>query len=100
MQPNLVIVYFGGNDSVGSHESGRGPHVPLEEYVENMRKIINHIKVQLKYMFIQAYYLDLDKVLMVGWLNSMCYQNLSEKTRVIVLTCPPVDEEMITKTFR
>lgn len=72
MQPNLAIVYLGGNDSMGSHESGLGPHVPLEEYVENMRKIINHIKVQLKYMSIQAYFLDFDKVLMVGWLNSMC----------------------------
>lgn len=45
MQPSLVIVYFGGNDSVHPHPSGLGPHVPLQEYVENMRKIANHIKV-------------------------------------------------------
>lgn len=45
MQPSLVIVYFGGNDSIGKHPSGLGPHVPLEEYIENMRKIIIHIKV-------------------------------------------------------
>lgn len=37
---------------MGSHESGLGPHVPLEEYVENMRKIINHIKVQLEYLYV------------------------------------------------
>ncbi|CAL5404632.1 unnamed protein product [Camellia sinensis] len=43
-QPSLVIVYFGGNDSMGSHSSGLGPHVPLPEYIENMRKIALHLK--------------------------------------------------------
>jgi lysophospholipase L1-like esterase len=41
----LVIIYFGGNDSIHPHPSGLGPHVPLEEYVENMRKIANYLKV-------------------------------------------------------
>lgn len=45
MQPSLVIVYFGGNDSMGAHPSGLGPHVPLPEYIENMRKIASHIQV-------------------------------------------------------
>jgi lysophospholipase L1-like esterase len=45
-QPSLVIVYFGGNDSIHPHPSGLGPHVPLEEYIENMRKIIIHLKVE------------------------------------------------------
>lgn len=45
IQPSLVIVYFGGNDSMGPHSSGLGPHVPLPEYVENMRKIAIHLKV-------------------------------------------------------
>lgn len=45
MQPALVIVYFGGNDSVQPRPSGLGPHVPLPEYIENMRKIATHIKV-------------------------------------------------------
>jgi len=40
-----VIVYFGGNDSFRPHPSGLGPHVPLEEYIENMRKIAIHIMV-------------------------------------------------------
>ncbi|KAF5179127.1 GDSL esterase/lipase CPRD49, partial [Thalictrum thalictroides] len=65
VQPDLVIIYFGGNDSMGCHSSGLGPHVPLEEYIENMRKIIVHIK------------------------------NLSDKTRVIFLTSPPVNEEQL-----
>ncbi|KAE9604739.1 hypothetical protein Lal_00010951 [Lupinus albus] len=66
-QPSLVIVYFGGNDSMGSHSSGLGPHVPLPEYIENMQKILLHLK------------------------------NLSERTRVIALSCPPVNEELIRR---
>ncbi|KAK0578419.1 hypothetical protein LWI29_010041 [Acer saccharum] len=48
-QPSLVIVYFGGNDSMGAHSSGLGPHVPLPEYVENMRKIALHLKAKGHY---------------------------------------------------
>lgn len=40
-----MIVYFGGNDSMHPHPSGLGAHVPLNEYVENMRKIAKHLKV-------------------------------------------------------
>ncbi|GAB2233027.1 hypothetical protein Droror1_Dr00002240 [Drosera rotundifolia] len=64
-QPSLIVVYFGGNDSMGPHPSGLGPHVPLSEYVENMRKIAIHLK------------------------------GLSETTRLIFLSCPPVDEEKV-----
>lgn len=49
---------------------GLGPHVPLPEYVENMRKIATHVK------------------------------SLSEKTRLIFLTAPPVNEEQMQKAFR
>jgi len=45
-QPALAIVYFGGNDSHLEHESGLGPHVPLKEYIENMRKIADYLKVK------------------------------------------------------
>lgn len=65
VQPSLVIVYFGGNDSIAAHSSGLGPHVPLDEYIGNMRKIAEHLK------------------------------SLSEKTRVIFLSCPPLNEEML-----
>ncbi|KAL3585766.1 hypothetical protein D5086_012633 [Populus alba] len=64
-QPSLVIVYFGGNDSIEPHATGLGPHVPLSEYIENVRKIAIHLK------------------------------SLSEKTRVIFLTTPPVSDEQI-----
>jgi len=39
-------VYFGGNDSHLPHPSGLGPHVPLDEYIQNMSKIANHLKVK------------------------------------------------------
>nr|AFK45704.1 unknown [Lotus japonicus] len=69
VQPSLVIVYFGGNDSIHPHPSGLGPHVPLEEYTENMRKIATHLK------------------------------SLSKKTRVIFLTSPPINEAQISETL-
>ncbi|KAJ1381355.1 SGNH hydrolase-type esterase domain [Sesbania bispinosa] len=64
-QPSLVIVYFGGNDSILPHPSGLGQHVPLQEYIENMRKIATHLK------------------------------SLSKKIRLIFLTAPPVNEAQI-----
>ncbi|XP_009614614.1 GDSL esterase/lipase CPRD49 isoform X1 [Nicotiana tabacum] len=67
VQPSLVIVYFGGNDSVEPHPSGLSAHVPLPEYVENMRKIAIHLK------------------------------SLSEKTRIIFLSAPAVNEAQITE---
>ncbi|XP_019413300.1 PREDICTED: GDSL esterase/lipase At2g38180-like isoform X2 [Lupinus angustifolius] len=64
-QPSLVIVYFGGNDATNPRPGGNGPHVPLEEYKENMKKIVIHL------------------------------QSLSEKTRVIFLSTPPINEDQI-----
>ncbi|KAK6943113.1 SGNH hydrolase-type esterase domain [Dillenia turbinata] len=55
VQPALVIVYFGGNDSMLPHPSGLGRHVPLEEYVENMRKIAIHLKF---WKFSNIYFLE------------------------------------------
>ncbi|XP_009796830.1 GDSL esterase/lipase CPRD49-like [Nicotiana tabacum] len=69
VQPSLVIVYFGGNDSMEPHPSGLSAHVPLPEYVENMRKIAIHLK------------------------------SLSEKTQIIFLSAPTVNEAQITEVF-
>ncbi|CAN1276781.1 GDSL esterase/lipase CPRD49 [Linum perenne] len=69
VQPALIIVYFGGNDSIHSHETGLGPHVPLPEFVDNMKKIILHLK------------------------------SLSDKTRLIFLTAPPVAEDLMNRDF-
>ncbi|GFP82358.1 GDSL esterase/lipase cprd49 [Phtheirospermum japonicum] len=51
------------------HPSGLGPPVSLSEYVENMKKTALHLK------------------------------SLSHKTRVVFLTCPPVEEAMIRQYF-
>lgn len=64
------MVYFGGNDSMRPNPLGLGPHVPLPEYIENMRKIATHL------------------------------QSLSEKTRIIFLSAPPVNEEHIREQLR
>ncbi|CAN0863198.1 GDSL esterase/lipase CPRD49 [Linum grandiflorum] len=69
VQPALIIVYFGGNDSIHPHETGLGPHVPIPEFLDNMRKIILHL------------------------------QSLSDKTRLIFLTPPPVDEDVMTRIY-
>lgn len=70
VQPSLVIVYFGGNDSMGAHPSGLGPHVPLPTYIENMKKIALHLK------------------------------SLSDTIRIVFLTCPPVDEAKLRLATR
>lgn len=49
VQPSLVIVYFGGNDAVHPHPSGLGVHVPLPEYIENMKKIYFHLRVRIAF---------------------------------------------------
>ncbi|KAM3737705.1 hypothetical protein ACB098_09G076200 [Castanea mollissima] len=69
VQPSLVIVYFGGNDSMRAHPSGLSPHVPLPEYVENMRTIATHLK------------------------------SLSEKTRIIFLSALPVNKAKIREVY-
>ncbi|KAF3685264.1 GDSL esterase/lipase CPRD49 [Capsicum annuum] len=62
VQPTLVIVYLGGNDLMGPHSSGLGPHIPLPEYIESMKKIASHLK------------------------------GLLENIHIIFLSCPPVDK--------
>lgn len=69
VQPSLVILYFGGNDATEPHPSGLGAHVPLPEFIENMRKMIAHIK------------------------------SLSDETRIICLTSPPINETRIREIF-
>lgn len=69
IQPSLVIVYFGGNDSTHPHPPDNGFHVPLQEYIENMRKIAIHLK------------------------------SLSKKTRMIFLSCPPINEAQMCDTL-
>lgn len=98
VQPALIIVYFGGNDSMQAHPSGLGPHVPLEEYKENMRVIGNHLKVSFprtKLSNLFRYFFQCSSF------TVYCYlQSLSETTRIIFLTCPPLNEERLRQNTR
>ncbi|CAH1433006.1 unnamed protein product [Lactuca virosa] len=69
VKPSLVIVYFGGNDSVLYDPDVPSSHVPLDEYVQNMRNIATYL------------------------------QSLSETTRLIFLTAPPVNEEQMKEVL-
>nr|KAJ0190503.1 hypothetical protein LSAT_V11C800429310 [Lactuca sativa] len=69
VKPSLVIVYFGGNNSVLYDPNVPSSHVPLDEYVQNMRNIATHL------------------------------HSLSETTRLIFLTAPSVNEEQMTEVL-
>ncbi|XP_076909998.1 GDSL esterase/lipase CPRD49-like [Bidens hawaiensis] len=69
VHPSLAIVYFGGNDAAQHRPNGDTAHVPLSEYVENMRKIANHVT------------------------------SLFENTRLIFLTAPPVNESQLLQVL-
>ncbi|MCO5610845.1 hypothetical protein L7F22_065087 [Adiantum nelumboides] len=62
-QPALVVVFFGANDASFPMPSGKGQHVPMEEFKQNLRSI------------------------------ALCLVGLSKLTRVILVTAPPIHEE-------
>lgn len=43
--PVAVTIFFGANDAALLGRTRERHHVPLEEYKENLRKIIHHFKV-------------------------------------------------------
>lgn len=43
--PAAVTIFFGANDAALLEGTGKRQHVPLEEYRENLRKMVQHIKV-------------------------------------------------------
>ncbi|RWR86198.1 GDSL esterase/lipase CPRD49 [Cinnamomum micranthum f. kanehirae] len=95
VQPSLVIVYFGGNDSMGYHSSGLGPHVPLSEYIENMRKIASHLKVYFLIQNLPCCFHNMIQCLHPNLSKYINNQSLSEQTRIIFLSCPPINEEKV-----
>ncbi|XP_074381674.1 GDSL esterase/lipase At5g62930 isoform X3 [Apium graveolens] len=42
--PLAVTIFFGANDAALSGRTSERQHVPVEEYKENLRKIVHHIK--------------------------------------------------------
>lgn len=43
--PVAVTIFFGANDAALLGRTSERQHVPLEEYKENLRKMIQHFKV-------------------------------------------------------
>ncbi|KAK6920699.1 SGNH hydrolase-type esterase domain [Dillenia turbinata] len=42
--PAAVTIFFGANDAALSGRTSERQHVPVEEYKENLRKIVHHLK--------------------------------------------------------
>ncbi|KAL8118351.1 GDSL esterase/lipase At5g62930 isoform X2 [Apium graveolens] len=61
--PLAVTIFFGANDAALSGRTSERQHVPVEEYKENLRKIVHHIK------------------------------ECSNKVLVLLITPPPIDED-------
>ncbi|KAG6384052.1 hypothetical protein SASPL_156152 [Salvia splendens] len=59
--PAAVTIFFGANDAALLEGTGKRQHVPLEEYKENLRKMVQHIR------------------------------DCSPKTLVVLITPPPID---------
>ncbi|KAK6123495.1 hypothetical protein DH2020_042759 [Rehmannia glutinosa] len=61
--PVAVTIFFGANDAALLGGTGKKQHVPVNEYKENLRRIVQHIK------------------------------NLSRNTLVVLITPPPIDQQ-------
>ncbi|PKA67281.1 GDSL esterase/lipase [Apostasia shenzhenica] len=61
--PSVVTIFFGANDAAILGRTSERQHVPVEEYKENLRKIVHHLK------------------------------KCSPTMLVILITPPPVDED-------
>ena len=44
--PAAVTIFFGANDAAVLGRANERQHVPIEEYKENLRKMVHHLKVQ------------------------------------------------------
>lgn len=43
--PSAVTIFFGANDAAILGRTSERQHVPLDEYKENLKKIVLHLKV-------------------------------------------------------
>lgn len=43
--PTVVTIFFGANDAALLGRTSERQYVPIEEYKENLRKFVNHLKV-------------------------------------------------------
>jgi hypothetical protein len=53
--PVATTIFFGANDAALLGRTSERQHVPVEEYRQNLRTIVNHLKVNLfPFMFLIA----------------------------------------------
>ncbi|XP_038990430.1 GDSL esterase/lipase At5g62930, partial [Phoenix dactylifera] len=50
--PVAATIFFGANDAALLGRSNQRQHVPVEEYKENLRKIVDHLKESLSNMLV------------------------------------------------
>lgn len=43
--PIVVTIFFGANDAAIFGRTSERQHVPLDEYKDNLKKMVNHLKV-------------------------------------------------------
>jgi lysophospholipase L1-like esterase len=48
--PVAATIFFGANDAALLGRTLERLHVPVEEYKENLRKIVHHLKVQVLFL--------------------------------------------------
>lgn len=48
--PAAATIFFGANDAALLGRTSERQHVPLEEYKENLRKIVLHLKVHVVFL--------------------------------------------------
>lgn len=48
--PVAATIFFGANDAALLGRTSERQHVPIEEYKENLRKIVHHLKVQVLFL--------------------------------------------------
>ena len=49
--PAAVTIFFGANDAAILGRQSERQHVPTDEYKENLRKIVLHLKVQILFLY-------------------------------------------------
>ncbi|CAI0547341.1 unnamed protein product [Linum tenue] len=105
--PIAATVFFGANDAALLGRTSERQHVPVDEYKENLRKIVKHLKVQLR----SSDYCNRSETALSRILCQHCFwlqqlnlcdtelahenffvQESSPAILVVLITPPPVDE--------
>jgi len=56
MAPAAATIFFGANDAALLGRTSERQHVPVEEYKENLKKIVHHLKVNMLIYILHTHY--------------------------------------------